>query len=121
MRALMHQRLRDEGFEVLNPERFVGLFRTDEVWVPVLGQAGATFVLVAWPELRVRIPGAEDTRSLHLYKGWAFVTWTGEVGGSWGGWDKYDLPRTVLESYAAQQDKEWGTSTESIQRVVTLD
>jgi len=74
LRALTHRRLAREGFEVLNPESFVGLFRS-----------GESFILVAWPELRVRVPGQEAPQVVTLYHGWLRVSHDGaDQSGAWG-------------------------------------
>jgi uncharacterized RDD family membrane protein YckC len=110
LRALMHQRLAQEGFEVLNPEAFVGLFRT-----------GDSFILVAWPEFKVRIPGEKEPQVMMIfYRGWIHVYPLGGLGGGVGFWKWAQLPGSVLSAYAAEQDSAWGQSTDSIQQVLTL-
>ncbi|MFH1574934.1 MAG: protein kinase [Acidobacteriota bacterium] len=109
LRALMHRRVHAEGFEVRNPEAFVGLFRV-----------GNSFILVAWPRLDIRLPGGEEQK-LILYSGWCRVYNAGEIGGSVGYWGFQSLPRTVLSRYAEEQDSLWGKPTESIEQVVTLE
>lgn len=108
-RALMHQRLKEEGFAVLNAEAFVGLFRRGDV-----------FILVAWPELRVRGPGGEE-RGLRLYQGYGWVSPHGNFGGSVAHWGGEDLPNSVLSAYSEEQDRAWGKTTASIHQVLTLE
>ncbi|MFH1220620.1 MAG: hypothetical protein V1694_09245 [Candidatus Eisenbacteria bacterium] len=113
LRALMHERLREEGFEVLNPDAFVGLFRK-----------GDGFVLVASPYLRVQVPPEKTIGTVTLNHGWLSVNNNGSAGGSWGiggvwNWLEF-IPRTVLGRYAEEQDKAWGKETSTIQQVLSL-
>ena len=112
VRALLHRRLGEEGFAVLNPESFVGAFRS-----------GSSFILVAWPELRVRVPGSASPQILRLHHGWVRVSSEGGgISGSWGGsWRGGGLPASVLTTYAAEQDRVWGVPTDSIQIVLDLN
>jgi tRNA A-37 threonylcarbamoyl transferase component Bud32 len=113
LRALMHGRLKEEGFEVENPEEFLGLFRSEK-----------HFLVVAWPSLRVRVRGQPDVKSILIHHGFLLVTTWGEGGGSWGlsgGWDMLDrIPTSVFIRFAAEQDSRWGRSTESIDQVLSL-
>jgi hypothetical protein len=110
----MHQRLKEEGFEVSNPEAFVGLFRK-----------GDGFVLVAWPYLTVQVPPDKTIARVVLYHGWLDVDNYGSGGGSWGlrgvwDWLEY-VPHTALARYAEEQDKAWGKETSTIQEVLSLE
>jgi predicted Ser/Thr protein kinase len=113
MRSLMHGRLREEGFEVLTPDNFRGLFRRED-----------GFLLVAWPGLRVRVAGDSDVKDTRFYQGSLRVTPWGRWGGylsSGGMRDAGSVPTSVLIRYAAEQDSLWGRRTESIDRVLSLE
>jgi hypothetical protein len=113
LRALMHRRLRQEGFEILNPDAFAGLVRQ-----------GDHFVLLAWPELRVKVAGATAPSRLKLLHGYLRVDPSGRAGGAWGldGWSWLEaMPGTVLWRYAAEQDSLWGIPTDSIREVAALE
>jgi tRNA A-37 threonylcarbamoyl transferase component Bud32/uncharacterized RDD family membrane protein YckC len=114
LRALAHGRLAREGFEVLTPEAFGGLFRTG---------SGDDFILVAWPELRVRVPGTLEPQVLRLYHGSLRVSTDGtNLSGSWGGfWRGGGLPDTILAMFAAEKDSAWSVAIDEVQRVVTLE
>ena len=114
LRALMHERLQEEGFVVLNPEDFGGLFRRER-----------DFILVADRELQVRFAGDPAARSILLHRGFVHVTARGDVSGNWGWtgiWGDYGtLPKSVTTRYEADQDSLWGRSMDSIDRVLSLD
>jgi hypothetical protein len=122
LRALMHQRLREEGFQVLNPNDFVGMWRRNVAVFPV--ESSDHFVLVASPGLRVRVVGEPGTRAIWLPQGWLGVGLTGRVNGTYRpeGWDvMYEMPEPALDAYAAEQDSAWGRATKSIQQILTLE
>jgi len=113
MRSLMHGRLREEGFEVQNPVDFRGLFRRKD-----------DFILVAWPGLDVLVAGDPDVKSVRFFRGFLRVPAWGRGGGHWssGGMSfQFPLPKSVLVRFAAEQDSLWGRSTDSIDRVLSLD
>jgi len=113
MRALMHERLQEEGFEVMNPEDFRGLFRRER-----------DFLLVADRRLQVRFAGDPALRSIN-FPGFVHISARGDVSGYWsasGNWGAAgSVPRSVLARYEAEQDSLWGRRTETIDRVLSLE
>jgi hypothetical protein len=112
LRALMHQRLAREGFEVLNPEAFVALHRQ-----------GDRFLLVAWPSLDVKVAGSPLRHQITLYRGSLDVDTTGQASGAWGvgGWTFLEvIPPTTLARLAEEQDAAWGRKTSDIREVREL-
>jgi serine/threonine protein kinase len=112
LRALMHQRLAREGFEVLNPEAFVALLRQ-----------GDRFLLVAWPRLDVKVAGSPGPHQIILHRGWLEVDPGGGAGGSWGveGWTWLEqIPPSTMARIAAEQDSAWGRKTSDIREVTAL-
>ena len=112
LRALMHQRLAREGFEVLNPEAFVALLRQ-----------GDRFLLVAWPRLDVKVAGSPEPHQIILHRGWLDVDLRGGAGGSWGvrGWRFLEvIPPTTMARLAEEQDAAWGRKTSNIREVTEL-
>jgi uncharacterized RDD family membrane protein YckC len=116
LRALIHGRLREEGFEILNPEAFRGLFQREN-----------DFLLVAENQLRVRVAGDPEVKSLLLRRGFLIVTpsaagisgnWGHTGGGNWGG---TPVPASALGRIAEEQDSLWGRPTLSIDRVLSVE
>jgi hypothetical protein len=70
LRALMHGRLAEEGFEILNPMDFAGLFRVEGM-----------FLLVAQRQLTVRVEGEEKPRVLKLHNNFLYIRPHGTAGG----------------------------------------
>jgi predicted Ser/Thr protein kinase len=113
LRALMHERLAEEGFDVQNPEVFHGLFRIDD-----------RFLLVADGELRVTVAGPKGSQdsTLELHRGFLFVgdngSWSGSAGfaGLWR--DAPQLPGAFGQRQAEEQDRSWGRATAEIDRVL---
>ena len=112
LRALMHQRLAREGFQVLNPDAFVALTRR-----------GDRFLLVAWPSLEVKVAGSPQPHQLILYRGWLDIDTTGDASGAWGvgGWRFLEvIPPTTMARLADEQDAAWGRRTSDIREVLEL-
>jgi uncharacterized RDD family membrane protein YckC len=111
LRALMHERLKEEGFEVMNPEDFQGLFRQEK-----------RFLLVAKGRLQVRVAGDPTVESINLPSGFVRVNNFGYLDGHWGGgWGQDPVPSFVIKGYAEEQDRLWGKATETIERVLSLE
>jgi hypothetical protein len=70
LRALMHGRLAEEGFEILNPMDFAGLFRVEDM-----------FLLVAQRQLVVDVEGERVPRVLKLHNNFLYVRPHGAAGG----------------------------------------
>ncbi len=113
LRSLLHGRLREEGFDVLNPEDFRGIFRRED-----------DFLLVAWPGLQMRVAGRPDVKNVRLFNGFLRVSAWGEGDGNWSSGSSgrgAPLPTSVLIRFAAEQDSLWGRPTERIDRVLSLE
>jgi hypothetical protein len=123
LRALLHERLAAEGFQVLTPEAFTGVFHA-----PLPEQHGTPpgknrdgFVLVAGPELRVKVRGVDQAQLLKLPSGFLWFDTAGNVSGAFLlRWDLLKVPEPLLWEYAEEQDRDWGRSTASIERVLEL-
>jgi hypothetical protein len=123
LRSLLHGHLATEGFQVLNPEAFIGVFRAPlpEFHGTPQGEDRNGFVLVAGPELRVRVQGLEETGLLELPSGFIWIDAAGNVSGDFRlRWGFLTVPDSMLWEYAKEQDRVWGRGTASIERVLEL-